>query len=117
VLTPTEVRQFSSFARSLGLETLLEIHEANELGHICDTVDAVGVNNRNLADFTVDVRRSLELAPHIPDEFVKVSESGLSHPATVLELRAAGFQGFLIGENFMKEANPGKACQHFINLL
>ncbi len=117
VLTPAEVRQLSSFARSLGLETLLEIHKANELGHICDTVDAVGVNNRNLADFSVDVRRSMELAPHIPDEFVKVSESGLSEPATVLELRAAGFQGFLIGESFMKMERPGEACRDFVNQL
>jgi indole-3-glycerol phosphate synthase len=115
VLTPAEVRQLSSFARSLGMETLLEIHDQSELGHICDTVDAVGVNNRNLADFTVDVRCSLELAPHIPDEFVKISESGLSDPAAVTELRAAGFQGFLIGESFMKEARPGEACANFIN--
>lgn len=114
VLTPAEVRQLSSFAHSLGLETLLEIHDHSELGHICDTVDAVGVNNRNLADFTVDVRRSLELEPHISDEFVKVSESGLSDPATVLELRAAGFQGFLIGESFMKMERPGEACAEFI---
>lgn len=115
VLMPDEVRQLSSFARSLGLETLLEIHEADELGHICDTVDAVGVNNRNLADFTVDVHRSLELAPYIPNEFVKVSESGLSDPSALLELRAAGFQGFLIGESFMKMGRPGEACADFIN--
>lgn len=114
VLTPAEVRQLSSFARSIGLETLLEIHDHSELGHICDTVDAVGVNNRNLADFTVDLRRSLELAPHIPDEFVKVTESGLSDPAVVLELRAAGFQGFLIGESFMKTERPGEACAAFV---
>ncbi len=114
VLTPAEVRQLSTFARSLGLETLLEIHDRSELGHICDTVDAVGVNNRKLADFSVDVRRSLELAPYIPNDFVKVSESGLSDPAVVLELRKAGFQGFLIGESFMKEERPGAACEAFI---
>ncbi len=117
VLTPAEVRQLSAFARSLGLETLLEIHDHSELGHICDTVDAVGVNNRNLADFTVDVRRSLELAPHIPQEFVKVSESGLSDPTALLELRAAGFQGFLIGERFMKMDRPGEACEDFIHRI
>ncbi len=117
VLTPVEVRQFSAFARSLGLETLLEIHNHSELGHICDTVDAVGVNNRNLADFSVDVRRSLELAPQIPDEFVKISESGLSDPATVLELRTAGFQGFLIGERFMRMERPGEACEDFIHRI
>jgi indole-3-glycerol phosphate synthase len=117
VLTPAEVRQLSSFARSLGLETLLEIHDHKELGHICDTVDAVGVNNRNLADFTVDIQRSIDLEPFIPDEFVKVSESGLSDPATVLELRAAGFWGFLIGERFMKMERPGEACGEFIHRL
>ena len=117
VLTPAEVRQLSSFARSLGLETLLEIHDHSELGHICDTVDAVGVNNRNLADFSVDVQRSLDLATLIPDGFVKISESGLSDPSTVLELRAAGFQGFLIGERFMKKANPGDACKDFIKQI
>lgn len=117
VLTPAEVRQLSSFARSLGLETLLEIHDHSELGHICDTVDAVGVNNRNLADFSVDVRRSLELATHIPNEFVKVSESGLNDPANVLELRSVGFQGFLIGESFMKMDETGEACADFISRL
>ncbi len=114
VLTPAEVRQLSSFARSLGLETLLEIHDHSELGHICDTVHAVGVNNRNLADFSVDVQRSLDLAPLIPDSFVKISESGLSEPMTVFELRAAGFQGFLIGESFMKMERPGEACANFV---
>ncbi len=117
VLTPAEVRQLSSFARSLGLETLLEIHYHSELAHICDTVDAVGVNNRNLADFSVDVRHSLDLAPLIPDGFVKISESGLSDPATVLKLRAAGFQGFLIGESFMKMEKPGEACEDFISRI
>lgn len=122
VLTPQEVRQLGAFARSLGLEVLLEIHgkptgDHSELGHLCDTVDAVGVNNRNLADFSVDVRRSIELAPHIPDDFVKVSESGLSDPAAILELRAAGFQGFLIGENFMKHSRPEEASKEFIATL
>lgn len=117
VLTPQEVRQLGAFARSLGLEVLLEIYDGSELGHLCDTVDAVGVNNRNLADFSVDVRRSIELAPHIPDDFVKVSESGLSDPAAILELRAAGFQGFLIGENFMKHSRPEEASKEFIATL
>ncbi len=117
VLTPQEVRQLSTFARSLGLEVLLEIHDGSELGHLCDTVNAVGVNNRNLADFSVDVRRSIELAPHIPDDFVKISESGLSDPASIVELRKAGFQGFLIGENFMKHSRPEEACKEFTTTL
>ena len=117
VLTPEEVRQLSAFARSLGLEVLLEIHDAGELGHLCDTVDAVGVNNRNLADFSVDVQPSFELGALIPDDFVKVSESGLSNPATILELRQAGFDGFLIGESFMKHSRPEEACKEFIERL
>ena len=122
VLTPGEVRQLSAFARSLGLEVLLEIHgkatgDGSELGHLCDTVDAVGVNNRNLADFSVDVQRSFELGALIPDDFVKVSESGLSNPATILELRQAGFDGFLIGESFMKHSRPEEACKEFIERL
>lgn len=117
VLTPQEVRQLSAFARSLGLEVLLEIHDASELGHICDTVDAVGVNNRNLADFSLDVQRSFELGAMIPNDFVKISESGLNDPATVVALRAAGFQGFLIGENFMKHSRPEEASKEFIATL
>lgn len=117
VLTPQEVRQLSAFARSLGLEVLLEIHDSSELGHLCETVDAVGVNNRNLADFSVEVQRSFELGAMIPDDFVKVSESGLSDPAAILELREAGFQGFLIGESFMKHSRPEEACKEFIATL
>jgi len=114
VLRPKEVAKLSAFAQSLGLEVLLEIHDVSELGHLCDTINAVGVNNRNLIDFSVDVQRSLKLGALIPAGFVKVSESGLSDPVTVSELKRAGFDGFLIGENFMKNSHPELACRQFI---
>lgn len=117
VMTPREAEILSAFAKSLGLEVLLEIHDASELGHLCDTVDAVGVNNRNLADFSVNVERSFELGALIPDRFVKVSESGLSDPATIQELKQAGFNGFLIGESFMKHGRPEQACKELIEGL
>lgn len=115
VLSPEEVRHLSAFAQSLGLEVLLEIHHAGELDHLCDNVNAVGINNRNLVDFTVDVQRSFELGPLIPKDFVKISESGLSDPATVAELKQAGFDGFLIGESFMKHSRPELACRQFVD--
>ncbi|RZK97691.1 MAG: indole-3-glycerol phosphate synthase TrpC, partial [Hymenobacter sp.] len=109
-LSPAEVRQFSQFAHGLGLEVLLEVHDEAELrSHLTDTVDLVGVNNRNLATFATDVDTSARLAALIPDTFVKVAESGLQHASTVVTLRQAGYQGFLIGETFMKTADPAAA--------
>ena len=114
-LRPDEVKQLAAFARSLGLEVLLEVHDQEELSRsLCPDVDAVGVNNRNLKDFTVNVGLSEALAEFIPDEFVKVSESGISDPATVVALRQFGYRGFLMGENFMKHPQPGEACSRFI---
>jgi len=109
-LTPTEVRQFSAFAHGLGLEVLLEVHDEAELrSHLCESVDLVGVNNRNLATFATDVDTSARLAALIPNHFVKVAESGLQHASTIQALRAAGYQGFLIGETFMKTPDPAAA--------
>ncbi len=112
-----ESQALAGLARSLGLEVLLEIHNESELEYICEAVNAVGVNNRNLTDFSMDVNRSYELSQQIPDEFVKISESGLSSPETILDLRKAGFSGFLIGENFMKTENPVQACRRFVEEL
>jgi indole-3-glycerol phosphate synthase len=109
-LTPAEVQQFSQFAHSLGLEVLLEVHDEDELrSHLANTVDLVGVNNRNLATFATDVDTSARLAALIPDTFVKVAESGLQHASTIAALRQAGYQGFLIGETFMKTSDPAAA--------
>lgn len=104
-------------AHELGLEVLLEIHSEQELEYIEDNIDMVGVNNRNLGTFHTDVENSFRLAEKLPKEMLLVSESGISSPQTVRQLRAAGFRGFLIGENFMKAPQPGGALKEFISLL
>ena len=102
-------------AHELGLEVLLEVHQQDELDRICEQVDIVGINNRNLATFVTDIYTSFELAKQIPATFLKISESGIHAVDTVIALREAGFRGFLIGENFMKEADPGEALKKFID--
>ncbi len=104
-------------AKELGMEVLMEIHDAGELELINDFVDVVGVNNRNLKTFEVDVETSVKLSKLIPDKFVKISESGLSGAKEIAYLRQHGFKGFLIGETFMKTDNPGEACSKFIEKL
>ncbi|HUM64345.1 MAG TPA: indole-3-glycerol phosphate synthase TrpC [Chitinophagaceae bacterium] len=116
-LTPGEVKKMAGFAKSIGLEVLLEIHNHDELGHICDEVDMVGVNNRNLKTFEVDINTSLHLIESIPAVKPAIAESGISDIETVKTLRKAGFKGFLVGETFMKEADPGKAFAEFIEEL
>jgi len=113
-LKAKEVKQLSEFAQSIGLEVLMEINDLESCNKICPTLNAVGVNNRDLRTFNVDINRSLELFNHIPDEFVKISESGLSKAENVIKLKEAGFHGFLMGEAFMKTDNPAKACAEFI---
>jgi indole-3-glycerol phosphate synthase len=115
ILTPAEIQLFSSTAKKLGLNVLLEVHNLEELERsITPNLDAIGVNNRNLADFTVSVETSYQLAEHIPAEFLKISESAISDPETIKQLKKAGFNGFLIGENFMKQENPGLAMKEFV---
>lgn len=109
--------ELTETAKEIGLEVLVEIHSAEELEKLNPKVDLVGVNNRNLKTFEVDVQTSVRLSELIPEQFIKISESGLSDPASIAELRAAGFKGFLIGETFMKTDNPGKACAEFIEKL
>lgn len=116
-LSISEVKRLASFAKKLQLEVLLEIHNEEELGHICDECDIVGVNNRNLKDFTVDIERSIELSGKIPSRKVKISESGIADTDTIHKLRSSGFRGFLIGENFMKQEDPTVAFASFINQL
>ncbi|HSM48187.1 MAG TPA: hypothetical protein VK872_10265, partial [Draconibacterium sp.] len=101
-------------AKELGMEVLMEIHNAEELEKVNDFVDIVGVNNRDLKTFTMDIETSVRLSKLIPDKFVKISESGLDNVNTILYLRENGFKGFLIGETFMKTENPGETCQKFI---
>jgi indole-3-glycerol phosphate synthase len=115
VLEPKEVEQLAKTAHSLGLEVLLEVHNREELeASLSPHVDVVGVNNRNLKDFHVSVDTSLQLAEAIPGDFLKVSESGISQAQTIRRLKQAGYQGFLIGETFMKHSRPEKACADFI---
>ena len=116
-LNPTEVRQLAATAKSLGLEVLLEIHNDVELGHICDEVDLVGVNNRNLKTFEVSINTSLALINKIPKDKPAIAESGISNVETIVTLRNSGFKGFLIGENFMKQADPSIAFADFVNQL
>ena len=118
ILTPSEVQKLAKLAKTLGMNVLLEVHNREELDRsLCDELDAVGVNNRNLGDFSVSIQHSYYLADHIPAQFLKISESGISDPQTIKELREAGFNGFLIGENFMKTTNPGKAMEEFVKQL
>jgi indole-3-glycerol phosphate synthase len=118
ILTPAQIDQLASQAKSLGLNVLLEVHNLEELQRsINPNLDAIGVNNRNLADFTVSVETSYRLAEHIPAEFLKISESAISNPETIKQLKKAGFNGFLIGENFMKQEDPGAAIREFVKEL
>ena len=111
-LSPVEVKTLARKAHALKLEVLLEVHDADELNRsLCDDIDMVGVNNRNLKTFATSIDTSLELAEAIPDTFVKVSESGLKDPETILTLFQHGYQGFLIGEAFMKTSDPAAALE------
>jgi indole-3-glycerol phosphate synthase len=115
-LRPDELKSLGAFAKSLGMEVLLEVHDREELDtSINEHLDLIGVNNRSLKTFEVSVATSLELVDAIPDQFVKISESGLSDPATLVQLKKAGYDGFLIGENFMKSARPNQAAYNFMN--
>jgi len=113
-LTKTECKSLAKTAHELGLETLLEVHSEPELEYVGDNIDMVGVNNRNLGTFHTDVQNSYKLASLLPKDYLLVSESGISNPDTVRELRQAGFRGFLIGETFMKTPNPGLSLKEFI---
>ncbi len=104
-------------AKSLGMEVIMEVHDAEELEKVNPSIDIVGVNNRNLKTFHVDVRTSVKLYPLIPDRYLRISESGISHPETIRMLKKNGYRGFLIGENFMKTSAPAEACKRFISEL
>ena len=113
-LSLVECKSLMHIAHELGLEVLLEMHEERELDYAELEPDMYGINNRNLGTFITDVQNSFRLASRLPEQVCKVSESGISNPDTVKMLRMAGFRGFLIGENFMKEHNPGQSLNDFI---
>lgn len=118
ILTRAEIEQFSKLAKSLGLEVLLEVHNEEELEKsLMPTLDMIGVNNRNLTTFEVSLNNSKQLSALIPSEFVKISESGITSVEDILDLESYGFKGFLVGENFMKTNNAGRAASDFINQL
>lgn len=118
VLTKNEIKSLSEFAHSIALEVLLEVHNLEELEKsIMPSLDIIGVNNRNLKTFEVCLQNSIDLVTQIPTDFIKISESGLSTVEDLKGLQNHGFQGFLIGESFMKTDNPGLALEQFINQL
>lgn len=124
-LSPDDVKRLASFAKSVGLEVLLELHDEDELNHITADVDMIGVNNRSLKTFVVDINQSKLLCDLIRqhcsslgfDEKLLIAESGISAVETVLDLKRSGFHGFLMGENFMKEKDPAIAFASFVQHL
>jgi len=116
-LTEQELKNYGKLAEDLGLDVLYEVHNQEDLDKIELDHKIIGINNRNLQTFEVDLEHSIKLASQIPDSCIKVSESGLSNPRVIMGLKEYGFQGFLIGENFMKTENPGYACQEFISQI
>ncbi|HET9744982.1 MAG TPA: indole-3-glycerol phosphate synthase TrpC [Chitinophagaceae bacterium] len=116
-LSPVEVKRFAATAKGLGLEVLLELHAEEELAHICDDTPVIGINNRNLKTFDVDIERSLRMAEQIPLSKLKIAESGISTVENILLFKRHGFDGFLIGENFMKAPDPTVAFADFVDRL
>ncbi len=113
-LSPEAVQALAKYAVSIGLEVLLELHDESELSHICDETILVGINNRNLKNFKVDIDASLRMAKLISNDKIKIAESGISEVSMIHTFKNAGFKGFLIGEMFMKEANPALAFNNFV---
>ena len=116
-LTPAKVKSLAALARGLGLEVLLEINNEEELQHICDEIGLVGVNNRDLKTFEVDINRSIQLSRQIPSDKIIIAESGIDNVETINVFKAAGFKGFLMGEKFMRSDDPAIAFEHFIQQL
>ena len=113
-LTKDEVYNLAKKAKEIGLEILLELHSEDQLEKVNEYIDLIGINNRNLKNFEVDIEKSKQILKQLPSDLIKVAESGISDPKTVKELRQAGFQSFLIGENFMKAEDPTTAFKQFV---
>lgn len=116
-LSPARVKQLATFARTLELEVLLELHGEDEIDHICDEITMVGINNRDLKTFTVDILRSIAMAGQLKDQKILIAESGINDVETIILLKQYGFSGFLIGEHFMKQPDPTIAFVHFVQQL
>lgn len=116
-LTVAEVKELSLLAKEIGLEVLLELHDENETGHICESIDMIGINNRNLKTFEVDIDRALRLAESLPKEQIKIAESGIEKAEEIIQFKNAGYKGFLMGESFMKADDPAMACEALIKKI
>lgn len=115
VLSRKEIKSFSQLAKELEMDVLLEVHNSEELEKsLMPSIDMLGVNNRNLKTFEVSTAISKQLANLIPNQFVKVSESGISNVEAINDLKNYGYRGFLVGENFMKTGDPGRSAADFI---
>ena len=115
ILSKEEIKNYSLLAKDIGLEVLFEIHDNEELEKLSgENIDIIGVNNRNLDTLEIDLQNSVDLYNKIPNSFVKISESGISKVESILKLREVGYQGFLIGENFMKTDDPFESANNFI---
>jgi indole-3-glycerol phosphate synthase len=117
ILTKESVKRLSDLAHSLGLEVLLEIHSEKQLNKYVEGIQLIGVNNRDLDTFKTDIQFSKQLIHRLPSETTKVSESGIHDASVVKELKALGYDGFLIGERFMSNDNPGEACMQLIQQI
>ena len=114
VLSKDKITHFTNFAHNLGLEVLFEVHTQKELDKYIPKINLVGINNRNLKTFEVDFENSINLSKQLPTNTIKIAESGISNFKNIIELKKHGFEGFLIGENFMKTKSPEKSCSDFI---
>lgn len=113
-LEVNQLDQLATTAKSLNLDVLCEIHDESELAKLSPLVDIVGINNRNLRDFSVSISQSIKIGAKLPSNILKISESGIEDPQAVVQLRSEGFRGFLIGTHFMRQPDAGKACSDFI---
>ena len=114
VLSRQEIERFTALAHRLGMEVLLEFYAVEELEKYVPGVDLTGINNRNLKDFSVNFDHAIQMARQLPAGTLKIAESGIRRPQDIDLLKDAGFDGFLIGELFMREVSPETACRHFI---
>ena len=117
ILDRETCRSFTTLAHALGLEVLLELHGPEELGYLDTEADVIGINNRDLTTFETRIEHSFDMIRHLPADKVCISESGISSPDTIKVLRQAGFRGFLMGENFMKDSCPGETLKKFLQQL
>jgi indole-3-glycerol phosphate synthase len=114
VLNVRQAKALARLAVSLNMQVLLEVHDDKELDYLNEFINVVGVNNRNLKDFSLDINTSCRLSEKIPADFIKISESGIASPEDIMKLKDYGYQGFLIGENFMKNDDPVKSFERFV---